>query len=32
MATPFLDGLNSIEDNFAAAMAFLTDLIIHLTG
>lgn len=28
----FLDGLNSVEDNFAAAMAFITDPITHLTG
>jgi predicted kinase len=28
----FLDGLNSVEDNFAAAIAFITDPITHLTG
>ena len=28
----FLDGLNSVEDNFAAAMAFITDPNIRLTG
>jgi predicted kinase len=28
----FLDGLNGVEENFATAMAFITDPIIHLTG
>lgn len=28
----FLDGLNSVADNFAAAMAFITDLTVRLTG
>lgn len=28
----FLDGLNSVEDNFAAAMAFISDPNIRLTG
>ncbi|MBX3055191.1 MAG: ATP-binding protein [Anaerolineae bacterium] len=28
----FLDGLNSVEDNFAAAMSLITDPIIRLTG
>jgi predicted kinase len=28
----FLDGLNSVEDNFAAAMAFITNPITDLTG
>lgn len=28
----FLDGLNSVDDNFAAAMAFITDHITDLTG
>jgi predicted kinase len=28
----FLDGLNSVEDNFATAMAFITDPNIRLTG
>jgi hypothetical protein len=28
----FLDGLNSVDDNFAAAMAFITDPTVRLAG